>query len=35
MDILKKTVTENGNEIKLIGERGEGKILVIGVFHGE
>ena len=35
MDILKRTVTKCGNEIQLIGEKGQGKILVIGVFHGE
>ena len=35
MDILKRTVTKSGNEIQLIGEKGQGKILVIGVFHGE
>ena len=35
MDILEKTTSKNGHEIKLIGTKGEGKILVIGVFHGE
>ena len=35
MDILEKTASKNGNEIKLIGTKGQGKILVIGVFHGE
>ena len=35
MDILKRATTKNGNEIKLIGEKGKEKILVIGVFHAE
>ena len=35
MDILEKTTSKNGHEINLIGTKGEGKILVIGVFHGE
>lgn len=35
MDILKRAVTKNDNEIQLIGEKGQDKILVIGVFHGE
>lgn len=35
MDILKKTTSKNGNEIKLVGTSGLEKVLVIGVFHGE
>ena len=35
MYILEKTTSKNGHEIKLIGTKGESKILVVGVFHGE
>ena len=35
MQILKRTKTKSGNEIKLTGNKEYKKILVIGVFHGD
>lgn len=35
MKTLLTTKTKLKNEIKLIGEEGKGKILIIGVFHGD
>lgn len=35
MDVLKTVLTKNKNKIELLGKNGLGKILVIGVFHGD
>ena len=35
MNILESAITKLGNKIELIGQSGEGKVLVIGVFHGD
>ena len=35
MNILQSATTKLGNKIELIGENGEGKVLVVGVFHGD
>ena len=35
MNILQSATTKLGNKIELIGEAGEGKVLVVGVFHGD
>lgn len=35
MNILQSATTKLGNEISLIGGSGEGKVLVVGVFHGD
>lgn len=35
MEILEKTMSKNGNEIVLSGEKSPKPVLVIGVFHGD
>ena len=35
MNILQSATTKLGNKISLIGGSGEGKVLVVGVFHGD
>ena len=35
MQILETTKTIQGNKIELIGTQGIGKVLIIGVFHGD
>lgn len=35
MDIIKSTKTKLGNNIELIGEKGNNNVLIIGVFHGD
>lgn len=35
LKVLESTTTKSGNKIELIGTSGTGKVLIIGVFHGD
>lgn len=35
LNILESAITKSGNKIELIGTQGTGKVLIIGVFHGD
>lgn len=35
LNILESAATKSGNKIELIGTPGKGKVLIIGVFHGD